>query len=136
MSICIDIFPEKVIRTLLKENILKSPLISPLSPISDKKSWTSSTRSISGKSIVSPFQEGKVSTTSPLCEIEQVLHFFKKIKNVGVSILQSVYFGIFDSHLNNSCLIWAKNSNSVYGLRILQKKNLSRNGFLTSQLSF
>ena len=53
--------------------------ISLLPTISDKKPWTSPT-SIWGKSIPSPFQEGKVSTTSPLYEIEQVLHFLRKEK--------------------------------------------------------
>ena len=38
--------------------------------------------------------------------------------------LRNIYFAIFDSHLNYSCIVWAQNINTVRRLIILQKRAL------------
>ena len=48
-----------------------------------------------------------------------------KIRNyVNRKTLRNIYLGIFDSHLNYSCIDWAQNINTVRILIILQKKAL------------
>ena len=39
-------------------------------------------------------------------------------------MLRNIYFAIFDSHLNYSCIVWAQNINTVRRLIVLQKKAL------------
>ena len=46
-----------------------------------------------------------------------------KIRNyVNPKILRSIYFAIFESHLNYSSLVWAQNHGSIKRLIILQKR--------------
>ena len=46
-----------------------------------------------------------------------------KISNfVNSSILRTIYFAIFESHLNYCCLVWSQNHNSINRLVIIQKK--------------
>ena len=46
-----------------------------------------------------------------------------KIRNyVNMKTLRNIYFAIFDSHLSYSCIVWARNINTVRRLIILQKK--------------
>ena len=48
-----------------------------------------------------------------------------KIRNfVNSSILRTIYFAIFESHLNYCCLVWSQNCNAINRLVILQKKAL------------
>ena len=39
-------------------------------------------------------------------------------------ILRTIYFAIFESHLNYCSLIWSQNGNAINRLVILQKKTL------------
>ena len=55
-------------------------------------------------------------------------------KYVTVQILRSIAIGIFDCHLNYSCLIWTQNSDSIYSDPSI--KSHFSNTFLTSQLSY
>ena len=50
--------------------------------------------------------------------LSKVRHFVYK------KTLKSIYHAIFESHLFYSCLVWAKNINSIKRLYILQKKSL------------
>ena len=43
-------------------------------------------------------------------------------KYVGLKILRSIYFAIFDSYLSYCCLVWAQNHNTIQWIVILQKK--------------
>ena len=46
-----------------------------------------------------------------------------KIRNfVNVSTLKTIYYVIFDSHINYANVIWAQNSNAVNRVSILQKR--------------
>ena len=46
-----------------------------------------------------------------------------KIRNfVNVSTLKTIYYVIFDSHINYANVIWAQNSNAVNKVSILQKR--------------
>ena len=46
-----------------------------------------------------------------------------KIKNfVNITILKTIYFAIFDSHINYPNLVWAQNSNAMSRILTLQKK--------------
>ena len=48
-----------------------------------------------------------------------------KIRNfVNVTILKTIYFAIFDSHINYANLVWAQNSNAMSRILTLQKKAL------------
>ena len=48
-----------------------------------------------------------------------------KIRNfVNSSMLRTIYFTIFESHLNYCCLVWSQNCNAINRLVILQKKAL------------
>ena len=48
-----------------------------------------------------------------------------KIRNfVNSSILRTIYFAIFESHLNYCCLVWSQNHNAINRLVIIQKKAL------------
>ena len=48
-----------------------------------------------------------------------------KIRNyVNPKILRSIYFAIFESHLNYSSIVWAQNPGSIKRLIILQKRPL------------
>ena len=49
------------------------------------------------------------------------------LKNVAIfiqTLLRNIYFAIFNSHLNYSCIAWVQNINTVKMLIILQKKAL------------
>ena len=48
--------------------------------------------------------------------------------------LKSIYHGIFESHLFYSCLVWARNINSIERLYILQKKSLRLMYFLNRNI--
>ena len=51
-----------------------------------------------------------------------------KIRNfVNSSILRTIYFAIFESHLNHWDLAWSQNCNAINGLVILQKHFQPRN---------
>ena len=46
-----------------------------------------------------------------------------KIRNFFNSpILRTIYFAIFESHLNYCCLVWSQNCNAIKRLVILQEK--------------
>ena len=48
-----------------------------------------------------------------------------KIRNyAAMKILRNIYLAILDSHLNNSCIIWGQNFNTINRLIIIQKKAL------------
>ena len=48
-----------------------------------------------------------------------------KIRNfVNSSILRTIYFAIFESHLNYCCPVWSQNHNAINRLVIIQKKLL------------
>ena len=48
-----------------------------------------------------------------------------KIRNyLNPKILRSIYFAIFESHLNYSFIVWAQNPGSIKRLIILQKRPL------------
>ena len=48
-----------------------------------------------------------------------------KIRNyLNPKILRSIYFAIFESHLNYSSIVWAQNPGSIKRLIILQKRPL------------
>ena len=48
-----------------------------------------------------------------------------KIRNfVNSSILRTIYFAIFELHLNYCCLVWSQNCSAINRLVILQKKAL------------
>ena len=49
---------------------------------------------------------------------------FKIRKFVNSSILRTIYFAIFESHLSYCCLLWSQNCNAINRLEILQKKLL------------
>ena len=48
---------------------------------------------------------------------------FKLRNSVNSSILRTIYFAIFESHLNYYCLVWSRNCNAINRLVILQKKS-------------
>ena len=41
-----------------------------------------------------------------------------------MKILRNIYLAILDSHLNNSCIVWGPNFNTINRLIIIQKKAL------------
>ena len=46
-----------------------------------------------------------------------------KIRNfVNITILKTIYFAIFDSHINYANLVWAQNSNAMSRILTLQKR--------------
>ena len=46
-----------------------------------------------------------------------------KIRNFeNIIILKTIYFAIFDSHINYANLVWAQNSNVISRIPTLQKK--------------
>ena len=49
---------------------------------------------------------------------------FKIRNHVNSSILRTLYFAIFESHLNYCSLVWSQNCNAINHLVILQKKLL------------
>ena len=49
---------------------------------------------------------------------------FKMRKYVGLKILRSIYFAIFDSYLSYCCLVWVQNCSTIQRIVILQKKLL------------
>ena len=49
-----------------------------------------------------------------------------KIRNfVNITILKTIYFAIFDSHINYANLVWAQNSNAMSRILTLQKKAMT-----------
>ena len=50
---------------------------------------------------------------------------FKVREFVNTKILKSIYYAIFDCHLNYANTVWGQNRNSVNRLIILHKKGLS-----------
>ena len=59
----------------------------------------------------------------PAAKLNRANAFLFKIRNyVNQKVLRSIYFAIFDSHLNYANLIWAQNSNAIQQIIILQKK--------------
>ena len=60
-----------------------------------------------------------------------------KIRNcVNQKVLSSIYFAIFDSHLNYASLIWAPDSNAIQQLVILQEKSHQNKIISALNLSF
>ena len=49
---------------------------------------------------------------------------FKITNFVNVNTLKTIYYAIFDSHINYAHVIWAQNFNAVNRMSILQKKAL------------
>ena len=48
-----------------------------------------------------------------------------KIRNfVNITILKTIYFAIFDSHINYANLVWAQTSNAMSRILTLQKKTM------------
>ena len=47
---------------------------------------------------------------------------FKTRNFVNITILKTIYFAIFDSHINYANLVWAQNSNAMSRILTLQKK--------------
>ena len=43
---------------------------------------------------------------------------------VNVDILKSVYYALFESHINYACIIWGQNIGTINRLFILHKKAL------------
>ena len=41
-----------------------------------------------------------------------------------ISTLKSIYFAIFDSHINYAYLVWAQNSNAMSRIVTLQKNDM------------
>ena len=62
--------------------------------------------------------------------------FFKIRNYVNQKVLRSIYFLIFDSHLNYANLTWAQNSNTIQRIIILRKKSYQNNIISASKLSF
>ena len=53
-----------------------------------------------------------------------------KIRNfVNINTLKTIYYAIFDSHINYANVIWAQNFNAVNRVSILQKKALKTISF-------
>ena len=48
---------------------------------------------------------------------------------VNANILKSIYYALFESHINYACIIWGQNINTINRLYILQKKALRINNF-------
>ena len=60
-------------------------------------------------------------------------------KYVGLKILRSIYFAIFDSYLAYCCLVWAQNCSTIQQIIVLQKQaitiiNFQPRNFHTSPL--
>ena len=49
---------------------------------------------------------------------------FKKRNFVNIIILKTIYFAIFESHINYPNLVWAQNSNDMSRILTLQKQRL------------
>ena len=49
---------------------------------------------------------------------------FKIRDNVNASTLKSIYYAIFESHINYACTVWGQNNYTINRLFILQKKAL------------
>ena len=49
---------------------------------------------------------------------------FKTRNFVNINTLKTIYYAIFDSHINYANVIWAQNFNAVNKVSILQKKAL------------
>ena len=47
---------------------------------------------------------------------------FKTRNFVNITILKTIYFAIFDSHINYANLVWAQNSNAMSRILTLQKR--------------
>ena len=47
---------------------------------------------------------------------------FKIIKFVNITILKTIDFAVFDSHINCANLVWAQNSNAMNRILTLQEK--------------
>ena len=58
----------------------------------------------------------------------------KMRKYLGLKILRSIYFAIFDSYLSYCCLVWAQNCSTIQQIIILQKKAIRIINFHTSHL--
>ena len=43
---------------------------------------------------------------------------------VNANILKSIYYALFESHINYACIIWGQNISTLNRLYILQKKAL------------
>ena len=48
---------------------------------------------------------------------------------VNVNILKSIYYVLFESHINYACIIWGQNINTINRLYILRKKALKKYQF-------
>ena len=60
-----------------------------------------------------------------------------KIRNfVNITILKTIYFAIFHSHINYANLVWAQNSNAMRRILTLQKKGYENYYFPIKELPF
>ena len=58
-------------------------------------------------------------------KLNRVNALLSRIRNfVNVKTLKTIYYTIFDSHINYANVIWDQNSNAVYRVFVLQKKAL------------
>ena len=59
---------------------------------------------------------------------------------VKENILKSIYYALFESHINYACIIWGQNISTINRLYILQKRHLelsvSKSVMLTPLLCF
>ena len=49
---------------------------------------------------------------------------YKVRDSVNANILKSIYYALFESHINYACVIWGQNISTINRLYILQKKAL------------
>ena len=52
---------------------------------------------------------------------------FKMRKFLNITILKTIYFAIFGSHINYANLVWGQNSNAISSIITLQKKAMRIN---------
>ena len=55
---------------------------------------------------------------------------------VNANILKSIYYALFESHINYACIIWGQNISTINCLYILQKLSVLKSVMLTPVLCF
>ena len=73
--------------------------------------------------------DGKLNWKSHVNTIAKKLNqanamLFKVRDFVNANILKSIYYALFESHINYACIIWGQNISTINHLYILQKKAL------------
>ena len=54
---------------------------------------------------------------------------------VNANILKSIYYALFESHINYTCIIWGQNISTINCLYILQRKALRIINFMSIMLT-